>query len=176
MNMAEFRSQEWLSDTHIDGMLSAAIYLCCNTLSHMVPRTEIVLTNFITHILASPPLETSPIPCNYLMKAPKSVQKLGSVISKSSPSLCIATVVFSPPGHWACLIIDFCTGRMGWGDSAGRVAPAGLEKRLKAWLGLFSQVKFLALQALPCAHQTDAYSCGIIAVNTLKHNIFGDKL
>jgi hypothetical protein len=176
-DMAAFLSQEWLSDTHLDSMLSAAMYLRRDALSCMVLRTEIVLTDFITHILASPPLETSPIPCDYVTKAPKSVQKLGSVISENSSGLRVATVSFSPPGHWACLIIDCHAGTISWGDSTERAAPAGLEKRLKAWLGLFCpQIQFSALQALPCAHQTDGYSCGIIAVNTLKHNLFGDKL
>lgn len=111
------------------------------------------------------------------MKAPKSVQRLISIISECSSAIQIATVLFSPPSHWACLIIDFQSRTIGWGDSAGRAAPDSLEKRLKAWLGLFSpQIEFSALQALPCVQQTDGYSCGIIAVNTLKHNIFGDKL
>ena len=176
-DMAAFLSKEWLSDAHIDGMLKAAVHLRHDILSHMVPRTEIVFSDFITHLLATPFLETSPISSDYILKAPKSVQKLGSVISESSSDIRIATISFSPPGHWACLIIDCQIGTIGWGDSAGRAAPAGLEKRLKAWLGLFApQIQFSAPQVLPCARQTDAYSCGIIAVNTLKHNVFGDKL
>jgi hypothetical protein len=175
--MAVFLSQEWLSDTHIDSMLRAAIYQRSDTLSQITPHTEIVLTDFITHVLSSQHLETSPIPHDYTKSAPKSVQRLGSVISKSPSDIRIATVSFSPPGHWACLIVDFQARTIGWGDSAGRAAPAGLEKHLKAWLHFFSpQIKFSALQALPCARQPDGYSCGIIAVNTLKHNIFGDTL
>jgi hypothetical protein len=175
--MAVFLSQEWLSDSHIDSMLRAVMYLRRDTLSQITPHTEIILTNFITHILASPLLEASPIPGDYAKKAPKLVQKLGSAISESPSDIRIATISFSPPGHWACLIIDYRARTISWGDSAGRAAPAGLEKRLKAWLGLFSpQIEFSELQALHCAHQTDGYSCGIISVNTLKHNLFGDKL
>ncbi|KAN0139177.1 hypothetical protein V8E53_002678 [Lactarius tabidus] len=175
--MAGFLSQKWLSDSHIDSMLHAAMYLRREALSNTAPRTEIVPTTFVTHILASPLLEASPIPCNYIKNAPKSVQRVGSVISESPSDIRIATVSFSPPGHWACLVIDCRARTIAWGDSAGRPEPAGLEKRLKAWLGVFTpQIEFSALQALRCAHQTDGYSCGIIAVNTLKHNIFGDKL
>ena len=175
--MAVFLSQEWLSDAHIDTMLRAVIYQRSDALSQITPHTEIVLTDFIAHVLGSPHLETSPIPYNYTKSAPKSVQRLGSVVSKSPSDIRIATISFSPPGHWACLIIDFQARTIGWGDSAGRAAPDGLEKRLKAWLHFFSpQIKFSALQALPCARQTDRYSCGVIAVNTLKHNIFGDTL
>ena len=176
-DMALFLSRKWLSDAHIDSMLSAAVYLRRDALSHMVPRTEIVMTDFITHILASPLLENTPVPHDYLERAPKSVQKLGSLILEHPSDIRVATVAFSPPSHWACLIIDCHAGTICWGDSAGRAAPSDLDKRLKAWLGLFSpQIEFSALQELPCAHQTDGYSCGIIAVNTLKHNIFGDML
>ena len=175
--MAVFLSQEWLSDSHIDTMLSAAVYLRRDTLSHITPHTEIITTDFITHVLASPLLGVSPIPSDYADNAPKSVQRLGSVVSKSPTYVRIATVTFSPPSHWACLVIDCQARTISWGDSLGRAAPAGLENRLKAWLSFFSpQIKFSTLQALHCAHQTDGYSCGVIAVNTLKHHIFGDKL
>ena len=153
------------------------MFLRCDTLSHITPRAEIVLSDFMAHILASPSLEASPIACDYVRKAPKSVQKLGSLISESSPNIRVATISFSPPGHWACLIIDCCAGTISWGDSAGQAAPAGLEKCLRAWLEIFSpQIKFAAPHALRCAQQPDGYSCGIISVNTLKHNVFGDEL
>ena len=93
--------------------VSAAMYLRRDTLSCMALRTEIVLTDFITHIIASTPLKTSPIPCDYATKAPKSVQKLCSVISESSSGPRVTPVSFSPPGHWACLIIDCQAGLIG---------------------------------------------------------------
>ena len=115
--MAIFLSRKWLSDSHIDSMLSAAMYLRRDTLSHISPHTEIVMSDFITHILASPLLEASPIPPDYANNAPKSVQRLGLVISKNPSNIQIATVSFSPPGHWACLVIDCCARTIGWGDS-----------------------------------------------------------
>jgi hypothetical protein len=116
-DMATFLSQAWSSDAHIDSMLSAVMHLRRNTLSHTLPRTEVVLSDFVTHILTSPLLETSPIPSDYVTKAPKSVQRLGSIISESSSAIQIATVTFSPPGHWACLILDFQSRTISWGDS-----------------------------------------------------------
>ena len=122
--MALFLLQKWLLDAHIDSMLSAAIYLHCDALSRMVPHTEIVLTDFITHIIASPLLENTPIPHDYLERAPKSVQKLGSLILEYPSEIWVATVVFSPPSHLACLIIDCHTGTICWGDPAGQAAPS----------------------------------------------------
>jgi hypothetical protein len=90
-DMATFLLQDWLSDAHVDSMLGAAMHLHCDTLSHMVPCTELILSDFVTHILASPLLETSPIPSNYAEKAPKSVQRLGSIISECSSAIRVAT-------------------------------------------------------------------------------------
>ncbi|KAH9015478.1 hypothetical protein EDB84DRAFT_1679909 [Lactarius hengduanensis] len=176
-DMATFLSNEWLSDTHLDSMLSVAVHLHADTLSRMVPHTEIVSSDFASHILTSPLLETSPITRGYLDKAPKSILKLGSTISSASMGIRVAAISFSPPGHWACLIIDCQAGTICWGDSAGWAPPAGFEKRLKTWLTHFSpRNRFSGIQALPCARQTDGYSCGIVAINTLKHHIFGDEL
>ena len=175
-DMATFLSEEWLSDTHLDSMLTAAIHLRQDSLSCMVPHTEIVLSDFSSHILTSLLLVTSPITRSYLDKAPKSILKLGSIISNTSMDIQIAAVSFSPPGHWASLLINFQAGTIGWGDLAGRAPPAGFEKRLKTWLAYFApQNQFSGIHALPCAHQFNGYSCGIIVVNTLKHHIFGDK-
>ncbi|KAI9443778.1 hypothetical protein H4582DRAFT_2053569 [Lactarius indigo] len=176
-DMATFLSPEWLSDTHLDTMVNAAVHFHHESLSRMVPHTEIVQSDFAAHILTSPLLETTPITHDYMNKAPQSVIRLGSIISSCSTDIRVVAVAFSPPGHWACLLIDFQARTIAWGDSMRRDPPAGFEKRLRTWLGLFCpQNQFSALQQLPCACQTDAYSCGVITINTMKHHVFGDKL
>ena len=175
--MATFLSQEWLSDAHLDSMLSATVHSHHDSLSRMVPHTEIVQSDFTSHILISPLLETTPIMQDYMEKAPRSSLRLGSIVSSCPKGIRIAAVAFSPPGHWACFLVDFQAGTILWGNSAGHKPPTGFEKRLNIWLGLFCpEIKFSALQRLPCAHQTDAFSCGIIAINTIKHHLFGDEL
>jgi len=175
-DMAVFLSENWLTDDHIDSMLSAIVHLCHNALSHLVPHTEIVTSDFAYHILTTPLLESPPTMHDYENKAPKLVLKLGSLVANSPLGIRIATISFSPPNHWAFLLVDCQTGTIAWRDSAGWAAPTGLEKRLKIWLGLFCpQTVFSALQALPCPRQTDGYSCGICAINCLKHHLFGDK-
>ena len=75
------------------------------------------------------------------------------------------------------MLIDTKAGTISWGDSIGRPIPHGLEDQLRAWLAHFiPQTQFLPLCVLPCARQMDGYSCGVIAVNTLKHYLFGDEL
>lgn len=176
-DMSLFLSREWLSDLHIYTMLAVTRRLHHDALYGAVPCTELASPDFPSHILTSPLLATTPIAPDYFSKAPKSVIALGTTIANALSGIRVAAIAFSPPGHWACLLIDSCARTISWGDSAGFSVPAGFEDRLRAWLALFiPQTRFLPLQELLCAHQTDSYSCGIIAVNTLKHHIFGDNL
>ena len=179
-DMAEFLSQEWLSDSHIHCMLTLTKHRHIDVLSGADPRipiTEIIMPDFPSHILSSPLLATTPIAPDYFAKAPKSAISLGRKIANADAGIRIAAVAFSPPGHWACLLINTQTGTISWGDSVGRAVPSGFETRLRAWLELFiPNLQFSPMQDLLCAHQTDSYSCGIVAVNTLKHHIFGDEL
>ena len=176
-DMAAFLSQEWLSDSHIDSMLTVTKRLRLDALSCANPSTEIIMPDFPSHILSSPLLATTPIASDYFAKAPKSVIGLGRMIAGAISGIRIAAVAFSPPGHWGCLFIDTQARTLSWGDSVGRPMPSGFENRLRAWLALFiPKTQFLPLQNLLCARQTDNYSCGVVAVNTLKHHIFGDEL
>jgi hypothetical protein len=178
-DMATFLSQDWLSDIHIASMLTVTAHLRHDALSCTVPRTELVQPIFSSHILNFALLDASPTLSEYYDSSPpKSIVDLGTLISDAKMTgIRIATVSYSPEYHWASLLIDICAGTIAWGDSLGRPILDGFEKRLRAWLAIFvPQKQFLPLQSLPCARQGDGYSCGMIAINTLKHHIFGDKL
>jgi hypothetical protein len=115
---------------------------------------------------------------NTMMAPLKSIIDLSTLISDTKMTgICIATISYSPEYHWALLLINICAETIAWGDSLGHLIPDGFEKCLRAWLVIFvSQKQFLLLQNLPCAYQGDGYSCGMIAINMLKHHIFDDKL
>ena len=175
--MATFLSKKWLSDTHIHTTLAVTRCLHHNVLSGTDPCIEIASPDFFSHVLYSPLLSTTPITSDYSHNAPRSVIRLGDKIKNAASGVLIAAVAYSPESHWACLLIDSRARTIQWGDSVGRAMPASGEDRLRAWLSLFLlDTQFLPLQSLSCAHQTDSYSCGIIAINTLKHHIFGDDL
>ena len=175
MEMAAFLSKEWLSDTHIHTMLSITRHLRHDIISSASPCIEIVSPDFTSHLFNSPLLSTTRISPEYTSNAPKSVIRIGDKIRCASSGIRIAAIVYSPENHWACLIIDSKARTIQWGDSLGRPMPVGGEDRLRAWLLFFlPHIRFLPLQNLSCARQTDGYSCGIIAINTLKHNLFGD--
>jgi hypothetical protein len=42
---------------------------------------------------------------------------LTALIANAATGVRIAAVVFSPPGHWASLLIDTHAGTISWGDS-----------------------------------------------------------
>jgi len=175
--MATFLSKKWLSDLYIHTMLSATRRLHHNVLSGADPCIEIASPDFFSHVLTSPLLSKTPITPDYSINAPKSVVKLGDKVKCAASKILIAAVAYSPENHWACLLIDSRARTIHWGDSMGHAIPADGEERLRAWLSLFlPQTQFLPYQDMSCARQLDSYSCGIIAVNTLKHHLFGDDL
>jgi hypothetical protein len=173
--MADFLLQEWLSDLHIHTMLAATRRLHHHALSCADSSIEIASPDFPYHVFMSDLLATTPISPNYSDLAPKSVIRLGNTLANATNGLRIAAITFSLPNNWACLFVDSQAKMIHWADSLGCVIPAGYKELLRTWLAIFiPQHLFLPLQYLPCASQTDGYSCGIIAVNTVKHHLFGD--
>ncbi|KDQ60091.1 hypothetical protein JAAARDRAFT_45943 [Jaapia argillacea MUCL 33604] len=85
---------------------------------------------------------------------------------------------YSPPHHWAVISIDIPLRTIRCGDSIGRSCPKVLVTALIAWLRHhFGGRPFTFSNNLPCADQgDDSVSCGIIAINTLKHHAFGEVL
>ena len=175
--MATFLSKKWLSDSHIHTMLAVTRHLRHNVLSGADPCIEIASPDFTSHVFNSPLLSTTQVAPDYTRNAPKSIIRLGDKLKCAASGTLIAAVSYSPENHWACLLIDSKARTIQWGDSMGRAMPTGGEVWLRAWLSFFlPHMQFLPLQNLSCARQSDTYSCGIIAVNTLKHHVFGDDL
>lgn len=176
-DMATFLSKKWLSDAHIHTMLATMRHLRDDIVSSADPCIEIASPDFFSYVLNSPLLSETFTPSDYLRNTPKSIIRLGDKIKCAASGIIIAAVVYSPENHWACLLINSRARTIQWGDSIGRSMPPGGDARLRVWLSVFlPHTQFLPLQTLSCAHQADSYSCGIIAINTLKHHLFGDEL
>jgi hypothetical protein len=105
-DMADFLSQEWLSDLHIHTMLAATRRLHHHALSCADSSIEIASPDFPYHVFMSDLLATTPISPNYSDLAPKSVIRLGNALANVTNGLRIAAVTFSLPNHWACLFVD----------------------------------------------------------------------
>jgi hypothetical protein len=83
-DMATFLSQEWLSDSHIDCMLTVTKRLHNVAPSDVIPCTEIVASDFPSHILSFPLLASTPIASDYFTKAPKSIINFGTTIANAA--------------------------------------------------------------------------------------------
>ncbi|KAJ7197465.1 hypothetical protein GGX14DRAFT_574247 [Mycena pura] len=85
-------------------------------------------------------------------------------------------VLYRHPDHWTTSAVDFHNFTVMYGDGLHWQRPAEFFNALKAWLAESSETQFRVTDNLPCAEQTDGSNCGIIAVNCIAHNIFGDAL
>ena len=185
LEMATFLSNHWLSSSQIDMALSSIAthqlricagqkqcrYLIGTTiLSKLFTSSPLLHNNKSSHSALSPRL--------YDLHAPQDLQCAGAHLVQYQPDA-DGEVVFiapSPPGHWAAISIT-SKGRLEWADSLGRCPPTMLVTGVRKWLSyhLLSS-SFTLGNNFPCSLQTDNYSCGIIALNTIRHRVFGDVL
>ncbi|KAJ7200399.1 hypothetical protein GGX14DRAFT_572153 [Mycena pura] len=84
--------------------------------------------------------------------------------------------LYRRPKHWTTALIDSDARRIHYGDGLNWAKPQEFSNALLLWLRLQLGVEFSISDNLPRAAQTDGTSCGIIAVNTIAHNVFGDSL
>ncbi|KAJ7173845.1 hypothetical protein C8R46DRAFT_1032057 [Mycena filopes] len=86
-------------------------------------------------------------------------------------------VLHRPPEHWTACAIDFHAAHIHYGDGLHWERPKGFFTALGSWTAEnFPETKFQVTDNLPCAIQTDSYSCPMIAVNAIAHNVLGDPL
>ncbi|KAJ7055055.1 hypothetical protein C8F01DRAFT_1234841 [Mycena amicta] len=89
----------------------------------------------------------------------------------------LAFPLHSPPFHWAACIIDLREGRIRFGDSLQHARPLVLFSELQKWLKNDVGLKTLKTSNnLPCGSQHDGVNCGVIAANTIAHNVLGDEM
>lgn len=80
--------------------------------------------------------------------------------------------------HWAVFRVDLSTHFISYGDSLGWKPVTEDVERIQWWLGTLGFSPFGIQGDLPhaCQPVSDSVSCGIIMVNTIRHNCFGDHL
>ncbi|PPR00996.1 hypothetical protein CVT24_000570 [Panaeolus cyanescens] len=86
--------------------------------------------------------------------------------------------------HWIVGKVDFLKGHVSYADplqDSFGYKPTTFHKQLckwltKCWSNQFKSYSTVPLSSIPYAKQTDSYSCGIIAINTIEHNVFGCTL
>ncbi|KAJ8083643.1 hypothetical protein PM082_009518 [Marasmius tenuissimus] len=172
-DMSTFLSNSWLNNGHVDAML-------CRLSMRLSALPSLSHTNLIAPCSLSVLLSSSPYLKAtgdvYNAKAPQDLLKFGTKLA-SSGAKSLWTVVHIP-GHWVAMKISMPERHIHWSDSFRGPVPKKIKAVIKSWLYQHLPSKQFSFQdLLECAHQgDDTHSCGIIAVNTLKHQLFGDNL
>ncbi|KAJ6464939.1 hypothetical protein C8R45DRAFT_939782 [Mycena sanguinolenta] len=85
-------------------------------------------------------------------------------------------VLYRDPQHWTTNHVDFENRHIQYGDGLNWDRPEGFFAGLQSWIRDYHGEEFRVTEDLPCARQKDGFNCGIIAVNSIAHNVFGDVL
>jgi hypothetical protein len=179
LEMATFLSNSWLSSSEIDMALSSIAVRQLQIGGDQ--QRYLIGTTILSELLASSPLlHNKESSCDtfllqtYNLHAPQDLQRAGAHLSQYQPDAEVVFIAYSPPGHWAAISVT-SQGTLEWADSLGRCPPLTLVAGVQKWLHYhLSSSSFRLGNNFQCSRQTDGYSCGIIALNAIKHRIFGD--
>ncbi|KDQ60705.1 hypothetical protein JAAARDRAFT_45525 [Jaapia argillacea MUCL 33604] len=168
---------EFVTDTAIEAMI-AVVQARLNRVPEL--SSSIIITSLqVPNLLATLPSLTHTVTRANPAYDPRRkglLPELGRQLAKQQHTK-LYFVAYNPKFHWAALCVDVHRREIMWGDSLGWLYPELLFVGLDTWLRQhIGGRSFSVFTDLTCAEQNDHYSCGIIAINTLKHNIFGDPL
>ena len=88
---------------------------------------------------------------------------------------CEATDLMEPEkrgNHFMAIMIDIKSKTLFVGDSLGFWVPQEFVRMVEWWIYLYDPsgaFNGLQIEKLPCTTQSDGFSCGILAVNSLEH-------
>ncbi|KAH9010301.1 hypothetical protein EDB84DRAFT_1570618 [Lactarius hengduanensis] len=185
LEMATFLSDGWLSSSQIDMALSSIVHR-----QHKSSNSQVLSRYLIGSTLLDEYLGASPVLHNkslsqdnlpwqdYKLHAPQDLQYAGNHLVRYQPDGEVLFIAYSPPGHWAAISVT-SRGSLEWADSLGHSPPMGLVIGVRNWLNYHlseSSSSFGLGNSFKCSHQTDSFSCGTIALNAIKHRVFGDIL
>jgi hypothetical protein len=183
LEMATFLSDGWLSSSQIDMALSSTALRQSTSGDSQVLHHYLIGTTILSEYLHSSPIlhmKTSShdnLPWqDYKVRAPQELQRAGEHLVQHQPDGEVLFVTYSPPGHWVAISVTSC-GTLEWADPLGRRPPMKLVTGVRKWLDHHISASSFSLgNSFKCSHQTDSFLCGIIALNSIKHRIFGDTL
>jgi len=167
-SMATFLSSEMLTESHVETILSYLRVRIKN--DHPTPSQIFIATPTIGQSFLGVPQD------RLSYTEPTCLTDLASQLNNGPKE--VWTVVHSPPIHFGAMSITKSNNilKVQWGDSLRFSQPKKMINGIKKWASHHlphARLKFT--QDLPCATQTDAFSCSIISINTLKHNLFDDE-
>lgn len=88
----------------------------------------------------------------------------------------LATVAFVDGNHWVGLIVEWSTGMVRYGDSLGHNCPSWILETIQWWFSMHRKRSSpITLTTLPVSRQTDSFSCGLMAVNSVSNYLSSYK-
>ncbi|KIJ10720.1 hypothetical protein PAXINDRAFT_16331 [Paxillus involutus ATCC 200175] len=78
--------------------------------------------------------------------------------------------------HWAVIEVDTTHHTISYADSLDWSWPSQDIDAVQRWLGLHGFAPFNKATTLECGKQLDQFSCGVAAINTIRHSVFRDPI
>ena len=76
--------------------------------------------------------------------------------------------------HWVCAVLDFRGRTIHYGNSQKSSIPVSISKTLSWWTHFHSGEVF-TYQPLAITAQIDTHSCGVLALNALRHHLLNGE-
>ncbi|KAJ6471521.1 hypothetical protein C8R45DRAFT_1165330 [Mycena sanguinolenta] len=172
-SLAKLFSSDYLDSRMVDAMLTLLLLW-----TRIIGDESLVIaTTFAEFIRLLPPIidgvATGPIIAS--AGGQKYLKKYGLWFQDNDHKK-LYSILHRHPNHWTTVRVDFENRRVQYGDGMKWERPADFFKGLQNWIADHHGAEFPVTDDLPCAVQTDGFSCPVIAVNTIAHNEFGDAL
>ncbi|KAK7058169.1 hypothetical protein R3P38DRAFT_3547667 [Favolaschia claudopus] len=167
-----------LADDMLDSRVIDALLALLSLRARLTgDETLIIGTVFAQFIRLLPPIIDG-LPCGPIIKSVGSQRYLAKYGEwfQANGRRRLYNVLYRDPQHWTAVRVDFETCQVQYGDGLKWQRPSDFFEGLRCWIDQYHESDFCVTDDLVCAEQTDGFNCGIIAVNTIAHNEFGDVL
>jgi hypothetical protein len=174
-SLARYLSSDWLTTTQINQQLD----LLCWRIQHQhIPgrKHEIVNTHFFPKIIQL--FQQNQVHLTYTAESPPSdghyPWAVGQDLADTTSGTTIVSGVFNVSNsHWVSMTVDVERRTISYGDSlvSDRKVKEVVMRAVKWWIAVHIKNDFVHVD-LPITCQTDSFSCGVFAVNSIQHLAF----
>ena len=107
----------------------------------------------------------------------RELERLVDVIKENSAlTMVLVPWLAREPARWVVFALDVAQKEIGYADCLGQDADDEDLELLQRWLKQGGLGEWGVGKKLPCGGPDEGISCGLLAVNAIKHAVFGDVL
>ncbi|KAH9932479.1 uncharacterized protein B0H18DRAFT_871225 [Fomitopsis serialis] len=167
--LVHYMTNEWLSDSHEDQMLTLLRQDITLSSSHTLYEVENAYFGSLLRSAYASREHGEYEESRHFAR----VRGVGQALAEGRRSA-VAFILNVNRNHWVAVIVDFCTSEILWGDPLGHPPSAADIEALDWWTALHSGYTF-AHRTLMVTRQTDDFSCGLLAFGALAHYCLPEK-